>query len=319
MNRNLRGTPYVQHVANIPLSRTDPEGNPVDSAHTRGKSVRLYLVSNDRFLEHLNIPRLTSALRLALTHQYGHSIDVRVTRPTFPVTSAPRIDSMLKYDLATTTDLKNELDTSSWRSARPPYHPSPATLAHDNLSFTYTDGSLVSGNPILGAALTDPSTNTTIRIRVQAQPARHTINRAELAAIAVTLNTYKDRPTLKILTDSAFCINSIRNYMSNPARYTDHLHQALLSYTDNILKYRHSRQFHTHIGKVKSHIGITYNEVADEGATSVVRGIDPDITFSEADPPITGLRTWINIKEDDSPETPPNPYKPKTGSQGPHH
>ena len=49
--------------------------------------------------------------------------------------------------------------------------------------------------------------------------------------------------------------------------------------------------------KVKSHTGVVYNDAADEGARRVVDGkTRPDITFTEADPPIGGLRTWPQIK-----------------------
>ena len=50
--------------------------------------------------------------------------------------------------------------------------------------------------------------------------------------------------------------------------------------------------YKTHIGKVKSHTGVTHNDDADAAARNVVEGhISPDIIFTDADPPVGGLRT----------------------------
>jgi len=61
----------------------------------------------------------------------------------------------------------------------------------------------------------------------------------------------------------------------------------------------------THIGKVKSHAGVTNNDEADTAARGVVEGRKfPNITFTDADPPIRGLITWSQIrgtKKDTSP------------------
>ncbi len=50
--------------------------------------------------------------------------------------------------------------------------------------------------------------------------------------------------------------------------------------------------YKTHIGKVKSHTGLTHNDEADRDARDVVEGHKTlDITFTDADSPIGGLRT----------------------------
>jgi hypothetical protein len=68
------------------------------------------------------------------------------------------------------------------------------------------------------------------------------------------------------------------------------------------------KQLKTHIGKVKSHTDIEYNEAADKAARAVVDGkASLDITFDEADPPVGGLRIWPQIRS-----TTPN--KPQTPS-----
>ncbi len=65
-------------------------------------------------------------------------------------------------------------------------------------------------------------------------------------------------------------------------------------------------EYKTHIGKVKSHTGITDNDEADTAARNVVDGhIPPDIIFTDADPPVGGLRTWPQIRYQNG-DTPPN-------------
>jgi ribonuclease HI len=150
----------------------------------------------------------------------------------------------------------------------PPPHPtySPPLIYHTHHNrwnpkdYIYTNGSQVAGNPILGAAVVSPARGTTIHIRVNSNTERHTINRGELAAITVALQQNRTAPQLYILTDSSFCINSMRNYALNPSRYHSHLHEAHLHLTDTLLRERELQGYHTHIWKVKSHTGIRYND-----------------------------------------------------------
>ena len=100
-----------------------------------------------------------------------------------------------------------------------------------------------------------------------------------------------------ILIDSSFCINTIRNYTIDPATYNQHLHKDLLQLTNQLLKDIEHKQLKTHIGKVKSHTDVEYNEMADKAARAVVDGENSlDITFEDADPPIRGIRKWPQIR-----------------------
>ena len=47
-------------------------------------------------------------------------------------------------------------------------------------------------------------------------------------------------------------------------RYTHHIHKDLLMYANNIIKVRDEKGLKSHIGKVKSHTGVTYTDVADK-------------------------------------------------------
>ena len=56
--------------------------------------------------------------------------------------------------------------------------------------------------------------------------------------------------------------------------------------------------YSTHIGKVKSHTGVTHNDEADAAERGVVKGQKiPDMTFTDVDPPIRGHRTWPQIRK----------------------
>ncbi len=115
-------------------------------------------------------------------------------------------------------------------------------------------------------------------------------------AIAVALKQENTENHMRILMDSSFCINTICNYTIDPASYNQHLHKYLLQLTNQLLKDRDLKQLKTHIGKVKSHTDVEYNETADKATRAVVDGEHtPDITFEDADPPIGGLRTWPQI------------------------
>ncbi len=113
----------------------------------------------------------------------------------------------------------------------------------------------------------------------------------------MALDLHKNSPQIRILTDSAFSINALRNYAKDPLRYAHHPHKELIHQADAIIKMRDEYGLLTHIGKVKCHTGVTHNDGADAGARGVVDGDTlPDIIFTSADPPIGGLRPWPLIK-----------------------
>ena len=89
---------------------------------------------------------------------------------------------------------------------------------------------------------------------------------------------------LNMLTDSTLCINTIRNYTIEPASNKHRIHKDLLHHTDQLLRVRDAKQFRTHIGKVKAHTDIEYNESADTVARSMLNGeAPPDIAFDDAE------------------------------------
>jgi hypothetical protein len=85
----------------------------------------------------------------------------------------------------------------------------------------------------LGASIVDPKTKASTHVEIISQPERYTINRAKLAAITTALDLSKHASTLSILTDSAFIINNLRNYSSDPHNFIHHQHKDLLHLADN--------------------------------------------------------------------------------------
>jgi hypothetical protein len=84
-------------------------------------------------------------------------------------------------------------------------------------SFTRTYGSQTKGNPTLIAGVVIPRTSTITLIDIKSQTERHTINRAELAAITEALKQENTEDHLSILTNISLCINTIGCYIIDPA------------------------------------------------------------------------------------------------------
>ncbi len=133
----------------------------------------------------------------------------------------------------------------------------------------------------------------TTHIEIQFQPKRHTVNKAELAAITIALTTNKSSPSLSILTDCAFGIKTIRKYVIDPLSLTHHPHKDLLRHVDGIIRTRDYTGYKTSINKVNSHTGVKHNGEADAAVRNVVEGyIAHGKTFTDANPPIGGMRAW---------------------------
>ncbi len=66
-----------------------------------------------------------------------------------------------------------------------------------------------------------------------------------------------------ILTNRSFCINKVGNYTIDPAPYNHHQYKDLIHKTEQNLRARNNKHLRTHIGKVKLHTEIVYNDSAD--------------------------------------------------------
>ena len=302
MSKNLH-TSYVQRILRFPNLRHPP-------LMAQKTWLNVYLIANRLALSSIDIPTTLQLINTSLKEHYpDQHLTLRLSNPQDDI-AAPTIDSMNKYSVPPPTLLA---PASSQPTIR--YYPSAHPTRWDPKDFIYTDGSLVTGTEALGAGISYPRSGLTVSIKVEATPERHTINRAELAALAQVLIDNKDAPLLSILTDSAFCIYSIQNYINAPASHQNNLHTALLEFISSLLRYREKSKFHTHFGKVKSHTGVAYNEVADMTANGVATGriTEPDVIFTLANPPMGGLRTWPQ-KIVHNPKTPGNPDRTPFGN-----
>ena len=289
MTKHLQNSKYVHKIMTVPARSVRattidlPSASPANDKH-----INIYLVANSLARTHLTPSRIIPTLANAARSLYGSS--TRVTLPPHDRTDDTTISCTHQYTLA---DMEPPLPPPR---ERPPLIIHPHHPIWDNTKFIYTDGSKISGKPTLGGAVVFPE-DRTIRIEIKSQSERHTINRAELASIMVALRESAKDETVQILTDSLFCIYSIRNYIHNPYRYRHHLHKDLIKATTELIKVRDDAGLATHIGKVKSHTGVIYNDAADAAAKDVASQKMPANTvFDELDPPVGGLRTWPIVR-----------------------
>lgn len=167
--------------------------------------------------------------------------------------------------------------------------PTTFALKHDWQSFVYTDGSCIpasTGNEargnMLGAAFYDGPSGKTIMVEPQGCGSTNTITRAELSALDAAIDHCCLTPNkLHILTDSLSSIHMIRRMVHYPLTQLESSHFHLLTSIMGNLGRRAAAGLATCIGKVKSHIGIRGNELADTGAGEVAKGAEPD-TYTTA-------------------------------------
>ena len=195
-------------------------------------------------------------MNMALTQAYGYTVRTPLIDNT--TLDATHIDSNTSYTYIPTPIQTHQTTTI--------LNTKPHNRKWNPKDFVYTEGSQVKENKTPGAGVVNPRTQNVTHVDIKSQKQRNTFNRAELAAIALALRRKITEGHLKILTDSSFCINTIRNYRKDSASYKNHLHKYLLNLTDKLVRARDIKQLKTHVGKVKSHTGIEYNEAVDKAA-----------------------------------------------------
>ena len=97
--------------------------------------------------------------------------------------------------------------------------------------------------------------------------------RAELVAIHTALTTFAEHDWLGIFTNSLSNLQAIRRHNTNPGIRTNlhyHNHILLLEIITNLLDTRRLAGFHMTLHKLRAHMNIRGNELADAAATLAV-------------------------------------------------
>ncbi len=156
----------------------------------------------------------------------------------------------------------------------------PQLKRYDPDSMVYTDGSYQKDTNLTGAGVYGwkDGAESHIKIRPSRSGPVHTINKAELIALLHALCHWQGQHDLLIATDSAFAMQGINEHLQSPEAHRYHKHKNLFEAIIKQLLIRAQRQQHTSIVKVKSHIQIRENEIADALAVEATREWDVDMS-----------------------------------------
>jgi ribonuclease HI len=140
--------------------------------------------------------------------------------------------------------------------------------------WVYTDGSDITGQPRLGAAVVHFSTCTIIYIDAGGTDKTRTIMQAELVAIYKAVDKFAAHEWLGILKNSLSSFQAIRHRYTKPGAHGSqhyHHHNLLLSGITDLLEERRRRGFSTSLHKIRAHTNIRGNDLADAAAKIAVK------------------------------------------------
>jgi hypothetical protein len=189
-------TNYIQKNVTLPHTHT------TKGTQARKYNLNIYIVANLKALTLLEPHSIQHTMNIALTQAYGHTVQTTLIDTT--IIDATNIASNMSYKEIPTPIQTHQTTTI--------LNTQPHNRKLNPKDFVYTYGSQVKGNNTLGVGVVKPRTQNVTHIYIKSQKERHTINGAELAAITLALITENTEEHLKILTNSSFCINTIRNY-----------------------------------------------------------------------------------------------------------
>ena len=135
------------------------------------------MVANSKALTLLEPHHIQQTMNTTLTQAYGYTM--KTTLIDTDTANALNIDSNNSYNDIPTPIQKHYTTTI--------LNTHPHNRKWNPKDFVYTDGSQVKGNNTLGAGVVNPRTGHVTHIAIKSQKERHTINRAELAAITTAL------------------------------------------------------------------------------------------------------------------------------------
>jgi hypothetical protein len=98
--------------------------------------------------------------------------------------------------------------------------------------------------------------------------------RAELVAIYVALDKYKNDKWIGIFIDSQTGLHAIQNQLQRPSRTAYHHHKPLLIAIISLIRYREGLNLHTQLQTIRGHTNIRGNDLADTAAKLVVTSFE---------------------------------------------
>ena len=108
--------------------------------------------------------------------------------------------------------------------------------------------------------------NTTTYIDASGHDETHTIMRAKLVAIQVSLSKYIDDPWVGIFTNSQTSLHAIQDELQRPSHTAYHHHEPLITAIVNSLQYKIRQDLPTRLHKIRGHTNIKGKDLADEVA-----------------------------------------------------
>jgi hypothetical protein len=176
----------------------------------------------------------------------GHSTDVNIltwliSQTPHPTTTHKTTNNTPSINLITNTYHRpNRIPPNNPISTHP--SPDPPQLItwqplHSHKDCIYTDGSLKTGKPRLGAAVIQSPTPVTAYIDASVQDETHTIMRAKLAATHVALDKYKYDPLICIFRDSQTSLHAIQHEPQRLSHTNYHRHKPLTTAIVSTLQY----------------------------------------------------------------------------------
>ena len=150
----------------------------------------------------------------------------------------------------------------------------------------YTDGSFKKDTNLTSSGIYGfkDGIEVSIKVRPSKPGPVHTINRAEMLAIHEALRHWEQCDNVSIATDTANAMKSINKQPRNPHKHNEHVHKNLLEAIAKLLLSRARRALSTSLFKVKSHIGIHGNELADQIAGGATESWEIDMSNHFVEP-----------------------------------
>ena len=140
--------------------------------------------------------------------------------------------------------------------------PTQRPLRFDSAQLIYTDGS--KQGSAIGAGVYDGRRRRPVGVMPRGHAGQlNTVPKAEGTGILAALQAVPDGEDVTLLTDSLTLIHMLRSVLHTPTSYRVHKHKHMLKRVVNAML---SRQGATTIYKVRAHIGVRGNELADTAA-----------------------------------------------------